>query len=133
MVDSSVLLHGFGRDHHWRAACQRIIAAAAEGTVRINVSVECLQEFLLHRLRVTSRETALGDLSAIEAAAVVHDFDAQVWRRAVGLITTAPIRGRDAVHAATALEHGFTEIVTTDADFAVVPGLTPVAPDRIEL
>ncbi len=100
MVDSSMLLHGFGRDHHWRAACQRIIAAAAEGTVRINVSVECLQEFLLHRLRVTSRETAHGDQAAVEA---------------------------------TALEHGFTEIVTTDADFAVVPGLTPVAPARIEL
>lgn len=32
-------------------------------------------------------------------------------------------------HAATALEHGFTEIVTTDRDFDAVPGLARLDPE----
>ena len=34
------------------------------------------------------------------------------------------VRGRDAVHAATALDAGFDTIVSTDRDFDGIPGLT---------
>ncbi|WP_235019859.1 type II toxin-antitoxin system VapC family toxin [Ruania rhizosphaerae] len=60
----------------------------------------------------------------VRAACVVHAFDEAVTDRTVDLVERSTIAGRDAVHAATALEAGFTEIVSLDRDFDRVPGLT---------
>ena len=38
------------------------------------------------------------------------------------------LRGRDAVHAATALEHGLVTIISPDPDFDGAPGLTRIEP-----
>lgn len=37
------------------------------------------------------------------------------------------------MHAATALAHGFTEIVSADTDFDDVPGLTRIDPADLNL
>lgn len=59
---------------------------------------------------------------------VVHDFTASIQALSLDLMERSPIRGRDAVHAATALAAGFTEIVSMDRDFEDVPGLRRIAP-----
>ena len=47
---------------------------------------------------------------------------------ALDLIDTGTAQGRDAVHAATALRAGFSEIVSLDRDVDGIPGLTRVDP-----
>ncbi|MFT4286199.1 MAG: type II toxin-antitoxin system VapC family toxin [Nocardioides sp.] len=133
ILDSDVLLFGFGAPHRWQAHTKRIIVAAERRELELHLSVEALQEFLFHRMRRTPRGLALAQLRTVEDIAHAHPFDAAVWQRTRHLIATTSIRGRDAIHAATALEHGFTEIVTGDEAFAAVPGLTPVTPDRLNL
>ncbi|GAA1524383.1 hypothetical protein GCM10009788_30230 [Nocardioides humi] len=128
-----MLLYGFGEAHRWRLPSQALVQAAAAGEVAVHVSVEALQEFLHHRMRRCPRSLALQQAERVATVTRAHDFDHVIWDRALRLVESTPIRGRDAIHAATALEHGFAEIVTTDADFVVVPGLTPVAPDQLGL
>ena len=61
-------------------------------------------------------------------AVVTHPFDDEVLARALQLMAGSTIRGRDAVHAATALQSGFDLIVSTDPDFDEVPGIRRLAP-----
>lgn len=130
-VDTSVLLVAVGGDHADRAACRGFMAAAARRKAALHASVEAVQEFLFHRMRVGERATALRATRALIASLRLHDFDADVLRRSLELVELTSLRGRDAVHAATALGAGFGQIVTLDADFAQVPGLEVVHPGSV--
>ena len=67
----------------------------------------------------------------MEELIVWHPVDQEILRRTAALVATGAIGGRDAVHAATALAAGFTEIVSADRDFDRVPGLTRRSPDDL--
>jgi predicted nucleic acid-binding protein len=45
-------------------------------------------------------------------------------------VRTTSLQGRDAIAAATALNQAMAVIVTTDADFAQIPGLQAVTPTQ---
>lgn len=128
-VDSNVLLLAAGSDHAMRDACRRVIAAAMDPGFEVHVSAEALQEFCFHRLRRSDRAAAVGATRILSESLLVHDFDRPIVARMLDLLESTSLRGRDAVHAATALEHGFDSIVTADADFEGVPGLTRIAPE----
>lgn len=123
-VDTSVLLLAFGAEHPDRPWCSRVIELAATGQVRLHVSVEAGQEFLFHRLRRAGTTESIGDFDVLDRLVVWHDFDHETLRRSRSLVAQGEARGRDAVHAATALIAGFTEIVTTDTDFDGITGLS---------
>jgi predicted nucleic acid-binding protein len=121
--DSAVLLLALGGEHPQREACRELLASAASRSAEIHMSVEAGQEILFHRMRMVGREQALTEFELVDRLATWHDFTAEVLRRAVGLVEGCEIRGRDAIHAATALVAGFTEFVSPDQDFDAVPGL----------
>ena len=128
-VDSSVLLIAFGADSSRRDACRELVGQAAAGARELHVSVESLQEFLFHRLRVSDRSTALEQASHLTAMCVAHRFDDAVWVETLALVGSTSLRGRDAVIAATARGAGFMEIVSLDHDFDGIPGLIRVEPE----
>ncbi|MEI2778509.1 MAG: PIN domain-containing protein [Tetrasphaera sp.] len=130
-LDPSVLLLAVGGEHLWRAACRRVLASAADGTTRLNLSVEGGQEYLFHRLRCTSREAAVAEFGDVDALAVWHSFDRAILHAARDLVRDTHLRGRDAVHAATALAAGFGSIVSCDSDFDGIPGLRRVDPTAL--
>lgn len=130
-IDSDVVLYGFGAEHPRKRHSVALMAAAARGDVGLHLSVEALQEIVFHRMRRTDRAAAARQTRDVDDLATSHPFDQAVWLRAMDLIETTAIRGRDAVHAATALEAGFSDIVAWDDDYAGVPGLTRIAPDRV--
>ena len=99
------------------------------GDVQLHLSVEAIQEFVHHRMRRSSAAEAVAAARAIRESSILHAFDDEVLGQALSLIELTPIRGRDAVHAATALNAGFTSIVTTDSDFISVPGLRALSPE----
>lgn len=130
-LDPSVLLIAVGAQHQWRPACRRVIQAAADGGARLHLSVEGGQEYLFHRLRRTSRAAAVAEFDHVEALVRWHPFDVAVLRASRDLVRDGVARGRDAVHAATALRAGFTSIVSCDSDFDGIPGLTRLDPQAI--
>lgn len=127
-LDPSVLLLAVGSEHPLREPCRRVLEAAANGLVRLHLSVEGGQEFLFHRLRRGDLENALRLFDLVDDLVVWHAFDAEVLHRARALVATGTVRGRDAVHAATALLAGFEAIISCDGDFDRVAGLRRVDP-----
>ncbi|MEO9324333.1 type II toxin-antitoxin system VapC family toxin [Nocardioides sp. C4-1] len=129
-IDSGVVLYALGRPSELRSSCAAVVTAAVEGRCVLHLSVEAVQEVVFHRMRRVSRGAALQAGRELSALAVLHPFDEDVLRRSLVLIESSPIRGRDAVHAATAQALGFESIVSADSDFAVVPGLAVVPPSE---
>lgn len=132
-VDTTVLAYAAGGVHTQRETCRRLVAAAAARTVELHASVEMVQELLFHRLRRTSRPEAVAQARFAADLCVLHAFDGVVLIRALELVAVSGLGGRDAVHAATALNAGFTEIVSADRDFDMAPGLTRRDPAEVDL
>lgn len=131
LLDASTLLLAAGEEHPLRAVCQDWLTAAAEGRIQLEASVEAGQEYLFHRMRRVGAAQAVREFEALDVLMVWHRFDEDILRRSVALTGSGTIGGRDAVHAATALVAGFTEIVSADRDFDAVPGLTRRSPDDL--
>ncbi|MDO5504317.1 MAG: type II toxin-antitoxin system VapC family toxin [Actinomycetia bacterium] len=132
-LDPSVLLLAVGGEYPARPACRAVVDRAAQGELRLHLSVEGGQEFLFHRMRRADISTALAQFDLIDRLVVWHAFDVEILRAARALVATASVRGRDAVHAATALAGGFTAIISSDADFDRVPGLARLDPLHDEI
>lgn len=127
-VDTPVLLFAAGEEHPRRADCVAFLERCRRGQVVLHCSIEAIQEFTFHRMRRVGREQALREAGVLVEALVLHPFDLAVLGRAHELLRDSSLRGRDAVHAATAVEAGFEVIVSTDDDFDDVPGLRRVDP-----
>ncbi|MDR0626719.1 MAG: type II toxin-antitoxin system VapC family toxin [Bifidobacteriaceae bacterium] len=131
LVDTSVLLYAIGAPHPLRDDCAKVLRLLATGEVEGYASVEMIQEALHHRLRVSgARAASVKQCSDIEALVTLLPFDVRVLHRAMELVKGGGggVRGRDAVHAATALVYGIDQIISTDPAFDRVPDLTRLAP-----
>lgn len=133
VFDSAIFVYVLGTDHELRGPCVETLKAVTKKRLRAHASVESVQEILFHRLRRTDRTTALAQARDVARSCVLHPFDEAVMRRMFDLIAShARIRGRDAVHAATALLHRIPTIISPDAAFDGIDGLERVDPRDIE-
>lgn len=131
-IDTNVLLYARGGEHPYREPCQALLAGAQRGDVTFEASAELAQE-LGHVLlrRGASPQDAMEAVDKARALCRLHAFDLGVLEGAVRLIRAHPGSGmRDAVHGATALRAGFTEIVSTDRGFDRMTGLRRADPLR---
>lgn len=127
-LDATIILLASGEPSEARRACRSFLADEAATGSTFHMSVEGVQEVLFHRMRMVDRETAIAEVRDLLDMVVLHPFDDGVLEGAVDLVATSSIRGRDAVHAATALRAGFTVIVSADRDFDGIPGLRRLDP-----
>lgn len=130
-IDTTILAHAFGGPSPERIAAQDIIMRAADDTLVLHASVEAVQEFLFHRIRRSDRGAAAEAARAVMGLCILHDFDSDILDRAIDLVSSTRLGGRDAVHVATALQHGFDSIVSSDRDFDDVPGLHRIEPSEV--
>ena len=128
LLDASVFLHALGGEHALRTPCREVLAHRG---LEFHASVELVLEVVFHRLRRVERDQAVADARLVADSCRLHDFDANVLRRALSLIAEGRVGGRDAVHAATALEAGIGVIVSSDPDFEGIPGLDRVDPRNL--
>lgn len=105
-----------------------MLAAAAAGDLRLHLSVEGGQEFLFHRFRMVDPADAIEQFDLVDRLVVWHALDHDILRASRDLVAAGHVRGRDSVHAATALGAGFQAIVSCDSDFDAIPGLRRVDP-----
>jgi len=127
-LDAAVAIHAVGGASRFKDPSRALMELATRGEIMAHTSVEMVQEFVHHRLRVTDRATAVAQARTLTDIVVLHDFDRSVLDEALRLVDTTHLRGRDAVHTATALVHGIGEIISTDTGFDDVPGLTRIDP-----
>ncbi|MEZ5087575.1 MAG: type II toxin-antitoxin system VapC family toxin [Tessaracoccus sp.] len=130
-IDSNVPIYAIGGPSPHKAACLDVLQRAAGGEFELHASVEMVQEFLFHRMRRCDRAEAMAHARTLMAAVVLHEFGVEVLDKAIALVETHHMRGRDAVHAATALHHGLAEILTLDPEFDQCPDLRRINPGEL--
>lgn len=132
LIDSSIPLYALGSPGPYRDPCRRVLQMLADGSLVGLASTEMIQEVVYHRLRMTG-DPARAVLDARDVAELVTivPFDDTVLQISLDLIETTNIRGRDAVHAATALTSGVTQIMSTDPAFDSIPGVARLDPSAI--
>ena len=127
-LDATIILLAAGEPSTAQHACRSFLEAQAAPGSTLHMSVEGVQEVLFHRMRMVDRGTAVAEARDVQEMVVLHRFDEGVLQTAISLVATSTVRGRDAVHAATAIRAGFDAIVTTDSDFDGIPGLRRIDP-----
>jgi predicted nucleic acid-binding protein len=128
LVDSSILAYALGGPDPRREPCRRLMQELAAGGGRAYASTEMFQELIYHRMRRGTREAAVAAVRKAQPHFITLNFDHEVLELALELIERTDIRGRDAVHAATALAYGIEKIASSDPAFDDIPGLTRIDP-----
>lgn len=132
--DTAVFLYAVGAEHPLRSPCRRLVDLAADGRLDGEASVELIQELVHVRARRTGdRSEAARTGRDVAAICRLHDLTELDLQRALDLFQTVPgLHLRDAIHAATALGHGVSRIVSPDRAFDRIPGLTRIDPAAAE-
>ena len=130
LLDTTLGVYSLGEDDPRREPSRALLSRAVAGEFRAYASVEMIQELVHHRLRKTGdRQLASANGRDLAATCTLLNFDREVLDLSLDLIGRIPtIRGRDAVHAATAIAYGIDQIASTDRAFDGIPGLTRVDP-----
>jgi predicted nucleic acid-binding protein len=131
-LDTAIPMYARGSPHIYRDACRWIMTEVALGRLQVVIDAEVVQE-VLHRYGALRRYADAVSMAQDLMTLVPHILpvtESDV-RKAVSLFQQfAPrgVRSRDLVHAAVMQNHGLTQIISTDAHFDLVPGLTRLDP-----
>ena len=125
-VDSNVPMYLVGSPHPHKADAQRLLEAAVASGEPMVTSAEVLQE-ILHRYVAIRRPEAIQP--AFDAVTNVVDEVLSIGRvdvdRARELVLGAlPLSARDALHVAVMEREDIRRIMSFDAGFDGVPGMT---------
>lgn len=124
LVDSNIPMYLVGGAHPNRERARELLELAIARRERLVTDAEAFQE-ILHRYVAIDRRDAISaawqalrqlvdEVFAIE----LEDVEAARW-----LVTTTPLRARDALHVAVMKRHDVAEIVSFDTDFDGIPGI----------
>jgi predicted nucleic acid-binding protein len=131
LLDTTVLVYGTGREHPLRDPSRELIEAIADRRVEATTTVEVIQEFVHVRARRTDRTDAAAvgsdyaELLAPLLAPTAEDLGAGLTL----FEENERLGAFDAILAACARRAGMSALVSADAVFAGVPGLSHVVPD----
>lgn len=125
-IDSNVPMYLVGAEHPHKADARRLLDRLIAQRQRLVTSAEVLQE-ILHRYVAIDRRDAIQP--AFDALLGIVDEVFPVDSRAVERAKTTVLgqrrlSSRDAVHIAVMSLHGVDRIVSFDAGFDDVPGIT---------
>ncbi len=126
-VDSNIPMYLVGAAHPRKVDAQRLLERAIADRDKLVTSAEVFQE-ILHRYIAVGRRDAIQP--AFDALTGVVDDVFSITRedveRAKTIAQGRPLSARDALHAACMERHGVERVMSFDADFDRVPGLTRI-------
>jgi hypothetical protein len=125
-VDSNVPMYLVGSPHAHKADAQRLVEAAVVAGERLVTDAEVLQE-ILHRYVAIDRRDAIQPafdavLGIVDEVFAITTADVEGAKAIV--LGKARLSARDALHAAVMGREGVSRIMSFDAGFDGVPGLT---------
>lgn len=132
LLDTTVLVYAKGEGHRLREPCRELVEAIARRDIEATTTVEAIQEFVHVRARRRGRAdaAALGrDYAELLAPLLTPTLDDLGTGLAL-FERTERLGAFDAVLAACAARRGMGAIVSADGDFANLPEISHVVPDR---
>ena len=132
-LDTNIFLYAAGGDHPYRKPCQHLLRRVAEAELKATTSSEVVQEVLYVLTRRGLRTQALALARNILAVfPALLEVGADEMNAACDLLESMPeLPPRDAVHAATMLNHGIAAIITADTHFDQLTRVNRIAPDGV--
>lgn len=129
LLDSATVIFAMGNPGPEREAARSFVSGLIRGRARAYASTEMIQEFTHHRLRRTGdRRVAVDDGRYVTSLVTTLNFDREILDLSLELIERTHVRGRDAVHAATAIAYGIETIASPDPAFDGIPGIRRLDP-----
>lgn len=128
-IDTNVPMYLVGADHPHKGDVRLLLERAATSRDRLVTDAEVFQE-ILHRYVAIGRRDAIQPAFDLlnELVDEVFAIDAAAVDLARSLVLGyAGLSARDAVHVATMQQHHVTEVMSFDAGFDILPGLTRLA------
>ena len=130
LLGTTILVYAKGAGHPLTEPCRRLIDAAGDQRIEATTTPEVIQEFAHVRARRRTRgdavELALAYADLLAPLVTVRDEHLRA-----GLVIferNQELGAFDAVLAAVAIEAEAEALVSADAAFAAVDGLTSIAP-----
>jgi predicted nucleic acid-binding protein len=125
-IDSNVPMYLVGASASHKADAARVLSEAIVGEERLVTSAEVLQE-ILHRYVAIKRLDAIQPafdaiLDVVDEVLAIEEDD--VIRARDLVIGAKGLSARDALHVAVMLREGINRVMSFDADFDRVPGIT---------
>ena len=129
LLDSNIPMYLIGAAHPHKADAQRLLERLISDRQRLVTDAEVLQE-ILHRYVAINRRDAIQ--LAFETLLGIVDqvlpVDLAVVERAKEIVLgQKQLSARDALHVAVMEQHGIRHILTFDAGFDGVPGITRIS------
>jgi uncharacterized protein len=127
-VDSNLPMYLVGSAHSHKADAARLLAGAVADGHKLVTSAEVFQE-ILHRYTAIGRRDAIQPAWEVLAAVTDEVFAiemADAERARAIVLERQALSARDALHAAVMQRHGVTRIMSFDAGFDALPGITRV-------
>lgn len=125
-VDSNIPMYLVGAAHPHKADAQRLLERAVLAGDKLVTSAEVFQE-ILHRYTAIDRRDAIQPAWDALAAVVDEVFAvevADVTRARAIVLERHQLSSRDALHAAVMARHEVGRILSFDAGFDALPGVT---------
>ncbi|MBI4764399.1 MAG: type II toxin-antitoxin system VapC family toxin [Deltaproteobacteria bacterium] len=123
-------MYSLGGPHPLQVPSKGVLEKIKNDSLRVVSNTEVLQEILYRYFSL--RKQALGELAytaMIDLCQAILPVTIQDTDRALGLLKQYPqITSRDAIHAATMLNNGIKEILSTDPHFDLIAGIRRTDP-----
>lgn len=129
-IDSNIFIYAKGKDHPLKPACISWIKTIRENEIVAVINTEIIQE-ILYRFQSIQNISAgiLLSKEAIEICQLILPVTERDLSLALEIIESYPkVQTRDAFHAATMLNNGIKDILSTDAHFDLIPGIRRIDP-----
>ncbi len=128
-VDANVPMYLVGRDHPRKIDAQRLVERATMTGDRLVTDAEVFQEILYRYVAINRREAIQDAFDVLtEIVDEIFPIDAAAVDLAKSLVLAyGALSARDAIHVATMQQHRVVRVMSFDAGFDVVPGLTRVS------
>src|SRR3989304_4248123 len=129
-IDTNIFIYSVGREHPLKPFCQRVIRDIRDEKISAILNTEIIQEILYRYQSI--RELPSGIRLAKEIILLSQKI-LPVTERDLSLsleiLESYPqIETRDAFHAATMLNNGIQEIISTDTHFDLLPEIKRIDP-----
>ena len=129
-IDANVIMYAIGGAHPLREPCRTALSKIKDGLIQVVTNTEVLQEMLYRYFSIKKPSQGEAAYSALMEICdeilpiTLHDMDL-----ALDLLKKHPsITSRDAVHAATMINHNIKEIISTDPHFDLIPDIRRIPP-----
>ena len=132
-IDANLIMYSLGGPHPLRDPCKKVLEKIKTKEITVVTNTEVLQE-ILYRFFSIKRST-LGEMayySVVHFCVTIFPVTLKDTDVALRLLKDHPqITSRDAIHAATMINNGIKEIISTDNHFDVIPQIKRIDPGKL--